>query len=185
MPNLERRYTSQDGPLADAWIFGMIDALEFLQLGHEYHKNATGWFEMTASQLIEDITKYADEYWREEFAKVEGRDTIPVSKRSSGPDNTEKKSVTSGPTWSREDSGSTEQSGGDGPIQPGRQPRHSHSHPSCKCEERLDSDYRRTHLTEIPTDGCGGSGRWFINEEGYVVGACACLASYFTDNSSR
>lgn len=182
MPNLERRYTPQDGELADAWIFGLIDAIEFIQLGHK-HNSSGPWFEMTASQLIEDITKYAEEYWKEEFANVEGRGAVSLPIGSSRSNSPEEESIAGRPTRTGEDLGGSRRSRRARPVQPEGLPRHSCAHPSCKCPDRLDKINNKVCLTEISTDDCGGSGHWYVSEEGSLVGSCTCLLQYSPTDS--
>lgn len=184
MPNLERRYTPQEGKEAHAWIFGLIDALEFFQTGYDIHKNDPDWFGLVAPQMIADIANFAEENWKDEFDQLKGISTVPVSEGSSGADSREEARTASRPTWVGQNAGGAEWAGGTRPVQPEGQPRHSHSHPSCKCEKRLDQDDRAVRLTEIPTNGCGGSGHWFVNQEGHLIGVCSCLASYGPDSSS-
>ena len=186
MPNLERRYTAGDGEMSDAWIFGLIDAIEFIQLGYKYNGTRPGWFEMTASQLVDDITRYAEEYWKEEFANVEGRSPVSLPIGGSGSDSSEEESTASRPTWPWENSRSFRSARGIGPVQPEGLARHSCAHPSCKCPDRLDKINKPVRLTEIPTDGCGGSGHWFVDEEGRLIGSCSCILKYSaTDSSSK
>ena len=183
MPNLEPRYIPQDGALMDAWIFGMVDAIEFIQLGHKANNGKYGWYELTMDKLITDVANYAEENWKDEFNKFTKPSAVPVSEGSSGPDSTEEALPTRRSTRARENARSAELSGGDGSVQPDGLARSIDSHPSSQRKNRLDQIDRAVRTTEIPTDGCGGSGHWFINEEGHLIGVCSCLVRYGTDNS--
>jgi hypothetical protein len=185
MPNLERRYTPQEGAVTHAWIFGIIDALEFFQAGYDISKKDHDWFPIVASQLTADVAELAEENWKDEFDQLKGSSSLPVPEGRGGADSREEASIASRPTWAGQDSGGAEWARGARPVQSTGQPRHSHSHPACKCEERLDQDDRAIRFTEISTNGCGGSGHWFINKEGHLIGVCSCLASYGPDSSSR
>ncbi len=182
MPNLERRYVPADGKVTSAWLFGLIDAVEFMQQGHKFGGNREGWFELTMSQLVEDIANYAEENWKEEFANVEGRSALPLSEGSSGSDRTEEASATGRPARPWENFGSFRSARGVGPAKPLRFPRHIDSHPASQRKKRLDQIDRDIYLAETSPSACGGSGQWFVTEEGKLVGSCTCLLKYCTNN---
>lgn len=184
MPNLERRYVPADGKVTSAWLFGLIDAVEFMQQGHKFGGNREGWFELTMSQLVEDIANYAEENWKEEFANVEGRSALPLSEGSSGSDGTEKASTTGRPARPWENTRSFRRLRGVGPVQSEGLPRHIDSHPSSKREKRLDPEYRNIFAAETSPDACGGSGQWHVTEEGELIGSCSCFRNYCANNRS-
>lgn len=182
MPNLEPRYVPADGKLTSAWLFGLIDAIEFMQQGHKFNGKREGWFEMTMSQLVEDVANYAEENWKEEFANVEGRSTVPLSEGRSGPNSTKEASTAGRPARPWEDSRSFRSARGVGPVQSSGLSRSFDSHPSSQRKNRLDPVYRDIYQAEVSRDACGGSGQWFVTEEGKLVGSCSCFRNYCANN---
>lgn len=183
MPNLEERYLPEDAPLTDAWIFGVIDAIDFMTEGHKAYGYKPEWFEFTLSQLVEDLTTYAEKNWKDEFDNVKAGGAVPLSEGGSGANSFETSDPFGRSAWTGEDARSTELLGGDGPFQFDGLARSINSHPSSQRKNRLDQDNREVLATEIPTNGCGGSGHWFINKEGHLIGVCSCLAKYGTGDS--
>lgn len=182
MPNLERRYVPTDRGQYSAWLYGVLDAIEFMQAGHKYNSHHEGWFEVNLSQLVEDVSNYADEYWKDEFANVEGRDPVSLPEGRSGSDSNEEASAPSGSTGTRKDAGSPKQFGRTRSSEPYRQPRHIDSHPASQRKKRLDPFDRAVRGTEISRSGCAGSGHWYIDEEGNLIGACTCIIDYCANN---
>lgn len=186
MPNLEPRYTPSDGKLTEAWLFGLVDALEFLQIGYEVNgKGATPhWFEVVASQLSGDIVRESAKYWSKEFEQTNGNGAVPVSEGRSAGDSPEEESIASRSARAGQDTRSLRRIRRARSVQQRRLARSIDSHPAGKRQDSVDRYDREVSVTELPTDGCGGSGHWFINEEGHLIGVCSCLVQYSSNNRS-
>ena len=183
--NLEPRYVPQDGKEFEAWVFGAIDALEFFQntLKHYQGVYTPREFEMTAGLLAEDIAEFASKHWREEFDHANGTSTVPVPKRSSTLDRSEEESPAGRPARTGQDLRSPSIYGADGSLQSRRQQRDSNPESFSKRTDSMDQDDRAILATEVSLDDCGGSGHWFCDQEGHLIGVCSCLARYPSPNS--
>mgnify|MGYP003642211002 CR=1 FL=1 len=184
--NLEPRYVSQNGKEFEAWIFGAIDALEFFQntLKHYQGVYTPREFEMTAGLLAEDIAEFASKHWREEFDHANGTSTVPVSTGSCSCNSSEEEGTASRPARTGQDLRSPSIYGADGSLQSRRQQRNSNPESFSQRKDSMDQDDRAILATEVSLDDCGGSGHWFCDQEGHLIGVCSCLARYPSPNSS-
>ena len=182
--NLEPRYVSQDGKEFEAWIFGAIDALEFFQNSLKHYRGVytPKEFEMTAGFLAKDIADFASKHWKEEFELANGRDTVPLSEGGSSCNCSKEKSATSRPARTGQDTRSPSIYGADGSLQSRRQQRNSNPESFSKRTDSVDQNDTGVFATEIPLGDCGGSGHWYCDQEGHLIGVCSCLARYQSDN---
>ena len=183
--NLEPRYVPQDGKEFEAWVFGAIDALEFFQNGlNRYNGVYTSQeFELTAAFLATDIAEFASKHWREEFDHANGTSTLSLSEGSSPRDRSEEKSLAGRSARTGQDLRSPWLYGTDGSLQSRRQQRNSHPESFSKRTDSMDQNDRAVLATEVSLDDCGGSGHWFCDEKGHLIGVCSCLARYPSPNS--
>lgn len=148
MPHLERRYVPADKEF-QAWLFGVLDAVEYLRDGKvagEKFKDLTEWLE---SEVVEYYAEY-QEHKKEKFkdAKREaskwahpaGKGALPVSGGGVEPHRQSEETVVGGSARLGKNVGSV------GRVRDGRivfewvGKHYSDSHPACECSDGVDRD---------------------------------------------
>lgn len=120
MPHLERRYVPADKEF-QAWLFGVLDAVEYLRDG----KVAGSKFKDLADWLESEVVEYYDQYQKlkeEQVVRREqikrqhpaGRGVVPVSKDGIHSYSKPEANVISRPAWVGKDSGGSWWHGGSG-----------------------------------------------------------------------
>lgn len=183
MPNLEPRYLDTDGKEHDAWIFGLLDALDFFETAR------TG--EMTHDKYIETLTylskDIADSY-RSKLERDLGVDlsgsTIPVSTRGVATDRKATQDTTSGSAGAWEDIRSASVFRAGGSLQPERLARDTYSDASRERKDSMDRHDRTVRYASVPDSQSYRFIEWFQRKETGDTKFGTRRRGYPTDNRS-
>ena len=183
MPNLEPRYLDTDGKEHDAWIFGLLDALDFFETAR------TG--EMTHDKYMQALTylskDIADSY-RSKLERDFGIDlsgnTVPLSTRGVATDGKATQDTISGSARAGEDTRGAGVIRASGSIQPERQQRDTDTNASCECKDGVDRHYRTLRDTSVSERTSNRFIEWLESEEAGETIFGTRRRGYPTDNSS-
>ena len=184
MPNLEPRYLPTDGKDHDAWIFGLMDALDFFE-------SARGTKEMTHDKYIETLTylskDIADSYTpklERDFGIDLSGNTLSVSTRSRDADGKTTQDITSRSARAGEDTRGAGVIRASGSVQPERQQRDTDPNASCECSHGLDRHHRTVRDTSVSERTGNRFIEWLQSEEAGETIFGTRRRGYPTDNSS-
>ena len=183
MPNLEPRYLDTDGKEHDAWIFGLLDALDFFEsarTGEMTHNN----YMRALTYLSQDIAEsYRSKLERDFGIDLSGH-TVPLSTTSRDADGktTEDTASRSARTW--EDIGGPDSFRASGFIQPERLARDTYSDASRERKDSMDRHNRTVRDTSIPDSQSYRFIEWFQRKETGDTKFGTRKRSYPSDNRS-
>ncbi len=181
MPNLEPRYLDTDKE-HDAWIFGLMDALDFFE-------SARGTKDMTHDKYIETLTylskDIADSYkskLERDFGIDLSGNTLPLSTRSRDADRKATEDSISGSARAWQDARSTGVIRASRSIQPERQQRDTDTNASCECKDGVDRYDRTVCDAPLPERASDRLIKWLQRKEAGETKFGTRRRGYPTDN---
>lgn len=184
MPNLEPRYLDTDGKEHDAWIFGLMDALDFFELARGTKDMTHDKYMQTLTYLSKDIADSYESKLERDFGIDLSGSTLPLPARSREADGKATEDPISGSAGTWEDTRGAGVIRASGSVQPERQQRDTHTNAGCKCKNGVDRHDRTVRNTSVPERSSYRFIEWFELKEAGDTKFGTRRRGYPTDNRS-
>jgi hypothetical protein len=183
MPNLEPRYLDTDKE-HDAWIFGLMDALDFFESARGTKDMTQDKYIQTLTYLSKDIADSYESKLERDFGIDLSGSTLPLSTRSRDADGKTTEDLISGSARAGEDTRGAGVIRASGSIQPERQQRDTDTNAGCQCKNGVDRHYRTLRDTSVSERTSNRFIEWLESEEAGETIFGTRRRGYPTDNRS-
>ena len=184
MPNLEPRYLPTDGKEHDAWIFGLLDALDFFESARTEEIMTHAKYMRTLAYLSKDIAESYRSKLERDFGIDLSGDTLPLSTTSRDANGKATQDTTSRSARTWEDIRSPDSFRASGSLQPERLARDTYSDASRERKNSMDRHNRTVRDTSVPERASNRFVEWFKREEAGETKFGTRKRSYPSDNRS-
>lgn len=184
MPNLEPRYLPTDGKQHDAWIFGLLDALDFFESARTEEIMTHAKYMRTLAYLSKDIAESYRSKLERDFGIDLSGDTLPLSTTSRDADGKATQDTTSRSARTWEDTGGPDSFRASGFIQSERLARDAYSNASRERKDSMDRHNRTVRDASIPDSRSYRFIEWFQRKETGDTKFGTRKRSYPSDNRS-